>query len=298
MLPEALFDSYKQYKADTHKIVQWLATTATKCGYSPPPSSAEAEQQGKSTKLKGRARKLAREAAAAGSNTPLRQDAEDTVKTQIVPLSQFLPMAEAIAKAATPARISTGLTKLFKRCIESRTGVTDWYQANLTDDDSDHEDGESGHGHFIGVLQHALQVLIPVHKLQELDKQNFKLARTGDAAEGKDKEVLTVTNAFGKLQIEDVDEAALEAMPSATVIPDGSKKPIQYEVEDDGSEWIFGVQEKLRCDIDGLNGLKEGKNYLSTRSQYVCWQTKKDVCSLRHLRHPQPLCALSVGRYS
>ena len=71
MLPDFLFSTYKQYKTDTDKIATWLAETAKKCGYKSAsngvsgPGSDDAAQTSKQPKLKGRARKLARDAAAA-----------------------------------------------------------------------------------------------------------------------------------------------------------------------------------------------------------------------------------------
>ena len=75
MLPEPIFNTYTQYKSDTLRIATWLASTAARCGYTTPSDDAvnaltrngAANEDGvevKPQKLKGRARKLAKEAAA------------------------------------------------------------------------------------------------------------------------------------------------------------------------------------------------------------------------------------------
>src|SRR5271155_3659171 len=100
MLPDFLFSTYKQYKADTDKITTWLAETAKKCGYKSPfsdpkaPGESVADQRGKPPKLKGRARKLARDAAAAAEKkTPASSaaDANEIAKETkyTVPVREF-----------------------------------------------------------------------------------------------------------------------------------------------------------------------------------------------------------------
>lgn len=58
-LPPDLFTTFKQYKLDTEHIAEWLASTAEKCGF------VRSQAIEKAPKLKGRARKLARDAAKA-----------------------------------------------------------------------------------------------------------------------------------------------------------------------------------------------------------------------------------------
>ena len=243
MLPEALFDTYKQYKSDTRKIIQWLASTAARCGYTQPDQSAPAAEPAKPTKLKGRARKLARDAAAAGmaakrnGSAVVSERKVEGVQIHVVELKEFVPMVEAIAKSSERTRISTGLIKLFKRCIIKRTGVAQWFQ------DEHANDGESGgHVHFVEVLRKALQVLVPMHELQEMDKKKFKLSTLENASTANGTTVSSVTNAFGKLEIEETDEVALETMPDAMPVSTGeTKQPVNYEVEVDTDDWFYAL---------------------------------------------------------
>jgi hypothetical protein len=73
MRPEFLTSSYLQYKSDTDAVASWLATTAKKCGYPQDlvtSSNPEDKQQRSSQRLKGKARKMARDAAAQGNSKP------------------------------------------------------------------------------------------------------------------------------------------------------------------------------------------------------------------------------------
>ena len=83
-----------------------------KRGYSQPVKSAPAAEPAKPTKLKGRARKLARDAASAetaakrnGFVSLSKRKVED-VKTNLVELKEFVPMAEAMAKSSQTTRIT------------------------------------------------------------------------------------------------------------------------------------------------------------------------------------------------
>lgn len=84
MLPEVLEGSYRRYKEDTNVFMTWLSQTAKACGYKPvaklqnttasatPAAAAAANKNDapkKSGRLKGKERKLAREAAAKQQNS-------------------------------------------------------------------------------------------------------------------------------------------------------------------------------------------------------------------------------------
>jgi hypothetical protein len=69
MSPCIFYSTYRKCKDDTNNITSWLATTAKRCGYQPDLLLAEAATSGQQTapKLKGRARKLAGDAAKKGT---------------------------------------------------------------------------------------------------------------------------------------------------------------------------------------------------------------------------------------
>lgn len=59
MLPSSLFSSYEQYKIDSDFVANWLATTATRCGYKGLDNTTSVPAT--TGRLKGKARKHARE---------------------------------------------------------------------------------------------------------------------------------------------------------------------------------------------------------------------------------------------
>lgn len=65
MLPDFLRSSYKEYKINSDAVANWLAQTACDHGYTLTELVTDGGPAQKAPKLKGRARKLAREAAAA-----------------------------------------------------------------------------------------------------------------------------------------------------------------------------------------------------------------------------------------
>jgi hypothetical protein len=80
MSPSFFHTSYKQYKDDTNHIASWLATTAKRCGHPSDLLTSTAAKNDAQTapKLKGRARKLARDAAkAAPSKQPAFQSKDE-----------------------------------------------------------------------------------------------------------------------------------------------------------------------------------------------------------------------------
>ena len=232
--------------------------------------------------MESRIRNLAK-GAATNPNTPTKDAAVAPAefRPEVVSLSQFVPMAESIAKSESTVRISTGMIKLFRRCIQARSDTGKWYQAN-----GDDEDDEGGHSHFISVLQQALQVLIPAHDLQELEKKQFNLAKMGQ--NNADVHTITITNAFGKLEIDDIDEEALNAMPDAVIEAGTTRKTPQYEAEDDGSEWLYA----LHCLWDDVHDLLQQvkdmwKEYLDGRLALttVCVATNTAVDLVRRIEH-------------
>lgn len=95
MLPKSLYSSYEQYKSDFDYIANWLATTARRCGYvdrEAPPAAAT-----KSTRLKGKARKFARESGSVSSASNSVQGPRYPVK-----IKDFIPLAESIANSTSP----------------------------------------------------------------------------------------------------------------------------------------------------------------------------------------------------
>ncbi|KPI43928.1 uncharacterized protein AB675_6186 [Cyphellophora attinorum] len=204
MLPP-IVSSYQQYKHDTAKIATWLFQKSSDCGF-----------------VRSKA---------------MRRKASKSSKYEIA-LKEFVPMAEAIAKSADKfgVKITTGMIKTFKRCIRARSGINEWFIA----EDSENDVSNEGHKHCVAVLQEALEVLVPLQKLQEIDESGYKLAKLRSNSE-EDTATLQVKNAFGSLMVEELDEAILAAVADATPEP-SAKGAVECSLEDNGEDWFFAVQ--------------------------------------------------------
>ena len=230
MLPAALIDTYQQYKQDTQKTLRWLVESAQKCGYHAPESLNGAD---KAPRLKGRARKVAKEAASS--------DTAPKAAKRVVRVQALVPMVKAIASSEKPCRISTGLIKLFRRCLRARTSTNEWYRENVAD-----VAGDDNHEHFINVLQETLETLIPAHELQQLEERDFKLREQPRDVVSQERSaepvIISVTNSFGHLEIEELDDAAVEALPDAPRAATVKASPeTEYEVDGDDGEFSWEI---------------------------------------------------------
>lgn len=252
MLPDFLFSTYKQYKADTDKIATWLAETAKNCGYklASADNASQGEtsgQNGKTPKLKGRARKLARDAAVTQKKTapcPLDHDVREQKYT--VPIKDFVPMAEQIARSDDPSlKIPAGFIKLMKRCIKTRKGTTDWFEEKVDLKDKDNNDR---HSYFADVLHKTLQTLVSRLELETLDQVAEMKQRPLSTGIPVGDRSTALVNAFSLLQVddtEDFDQATAHVASESSTSPAFLTPRVRYEVEqpdeDDGEEWFFAL---------------------------------------------------------
>ncbi|KAK4496191.1 hypothetical protein PRZ48_012171 [Zasmidium cellare] len=153
MFPESLHSSYQQYKRETDFVANWLATTARRCGYvDPQPSSTSAP---KGTRLKGKARKLAREACSKPAATNNAKQPQYLVKVK-----DYVPLAQFIAKSAQPrVQVPATFARRLKRAIDQRKFLGQFYTTEAAA--SGNTDSRDGHGHFISVLEQVTEILRP-----------------------------------------------------------------------------------------------------------------------------------------
>ena len=254
MLPDFLFSTYKQYKTDTDKITTWLAETAKKCGYKSPSSDPKApgenvaDRNGKPPKLKGRARKLARDAAAAEKVTPASSAADTNEKAKetkyTVPVREFEVMAGHIAKSQDASlKIPRGFINLMKRCIKTRRGTSDWFQENVPVTAVEELDSTDRHLHFADVLQRTLQALLPVEELRKGDGKQSTDLSGAEPAKGD------LANAFSLLKVDEAEDEDFDPLTTPVPAESGEKKAsapqkVRYVVDtedDDGEEWFFAL---------------------------------------------------------
>src|SRR5437762_3512711 len=104
MFLDFLTSSYLQYKADTNILASWLAATAKKCGYASDLLQREnASQKQSSQRLKGRARKQARETAQnSQEDTKPTPSQSAAAPTYTIAIRDFISLAEYIASFTRP----------------------------------------------------------------------------------------------------------------------------------------------------------------------------------------------------
>lgn len=149
MPPEGLNSRYKRYKADSQAVASWLVTTAEKCGYQLPPSE-KTKTSTKSPRLKGKARKMARERENAAPERPSYP--------YLLNMDAFIPLALRIANCRKP-RILVPATFAYhlQHAIAERKRFQKYYE-NTEEADSIAK-ASDGHGHFISVLQSVRDIL-------------------------------------------------------------------------------------------------------------------------------------------
>lgn len=125
MLPGFLFDSYNQYKADSEAVATWLANTARHHGYPEDllgGSGASQQSQQKTPRLKGKARKLAREVAqkrSPNSSIAGQKSADGKAPKYLIALKDFISLAEWIA-AKTGVEVPATFLKVLDRAVAVR----------------------------------------------------------------------------------------------------------------------------------------------------------------------------------
>lgn len=176
MAPQQTVSAYQRYKEDTTLFMTWLSNAAESCGWRPskaarpasatptssvqPPAPAAAEA--KSTRLKGKARKAAKEAKGSGNTA---QDgaavppAQSSVRYYSLTTRQLLDQVELIAQAKTNGRnqlrMPGYIRKALQSSIDSRSRFCDWFDrlGNGT------AESNETHRHFVQVLRQALDIL-------------------------------------------------------------------------------------------------------------------------------------------
>ena len=233
MLPEVLAGSYSRYKEDTTVFTTWLSKAAMACGYQAPKVMCQnktatkiKENQGSAGRLKGKARKEAKDAAGASKGSPTDVEPPSSVTKYEITTQELLKQADAIAASKKAGfEIPQNIVRVVQRAIDARKRCAAWFQKTGVH----HEDGSTArHLHFIGVLEKALNALRPPGSVEPSPP---KPKDTLVTLEESNQEL---ANRFGALDFEDLDEA-LNVSASDVVI--AKEKPAKgrgidlYELE-------------------------------------------------------------------
>ena len=167
MLPDVLASSYRRYKEDTNVFTTWLSQAAQACGWKSPtkPQATPAEMPTintpKAPKLKGRERKLARDAAKAGNQSS--NSVEKDPEAKALPTMRYtistgdLLRQTAVVSGWTKDRIRMppNVQRTLERAISARKRCAAWFQRT----DSRNKFSNNSHRYFIDVLQKAAETL-------------------------------------------------------------------------------------------------------------------------------------------
>lgn len=246
MLPSFLTSGYLRYKADTDAVASWLAITAKNHGCmiesmksNPEPDISSRPQPSK--RLKGKARKLAREAAA--NKSPLiAQTSGLPLSNQKIPrytitIKDFVTLADAIAAATNPpVKVPVGFMATLDRAIFARRHHSEQVAVSLSQK-AKSQVSTDRHGHFIGILEYVRDVLRP---LMPIEQGVDSLAEAITEVPGG--VMKNLTNKFDVLQVQEPSEEFLQA-PDISPTSRIEKKPeVNYEAErfQDIEEAYFG----------------------------------------------------------
>lgn len=228
MFLQSLTSSYLEYKADTNSVAQWLASTAIKYGYPKDlllGTNQQQQVQQPSRRLKGKARKLAREATAEKpQNSAAPANEQQNIPRHIIAIKEFTTLAEYIAgRTNPPVRVPGTFISAIDRAISVRRshGLE---AAALQPDTPETRDSNESHGFFIGVLQRVRDVLRP----RMLTEQTGVQVSTEDQLT---EDAQRLANKFEGLEVEEPSETFLQA-PDVTVPKKEIEKPDAiYEAE-------------------------------------------------------------------
>ncbi|RDW79076.1 uncharacterized protein DSM5745_05928 [Aspergillus mulundensis] len=223
---EFFTSSYTQYKADTDAVATWLVATAKKCGFpvetlrgATTPATPAAPQ---SKRLKGKARKLAKETGAKPESS-----ANPVVAKHTLAVKDFVSLADYIAASTSPRiRVPEGFAAVLNRAIavRRRHGLrfSDGLGLGVQDQESDER-----HNYFIGILEHVQQALRP---LMPSTQVNDPLTRRADD-DSVGGRVDNLANRFDGLDVQEPSEAFLRA-PDVTISTFKDDTPdVDYEAE-------------------------------------------------------------------
>ncbi|TVY35480.1 hypothetical protein LSUB1_G004598 [Lachnellula subtilissima] len=218
MASQFVSGTYQSYKAGTGKVLYWLYENAQKCGYgveqtedseegegeaqAKPPKKAKPKpksKKGKGSKAKGSGKAKSKNTSASTGGSP-----------KYVTVNELSALAEAIALSELKVKVPLWVTTMIEQVISGRKKSARWFSRQAGDTtNSDFEESNIGHQHFIEVLENVLSILI------DLQEPTAKPATKKDGLDENDP-LEQVINIFDALEIEpDTEHTMTEPTPSA-----------------------------------------------------------------------------------
>lgn len=233
MLPTILSTKYGRYKTNQDDLATFLAVTGSLCGASSTLTrpANESSANAKSTRPKGKDRKLAKQRAV-GSTI----DESTRQRAPKLALSSYIPLAEIIAKSrSVHGRVPKWIITIIDKIISDREDC--FRHINGEDVITFLAKGQQdGHIHPINVLGSVRSILVPKYNEQVATAQNMAAPRTPS------KKVLgeisgnatarSTANMFAELRLK-----TPESSPSSIGDANGSSPAIETEDMEKADAW-------------------------------------------------------------
>ena len=183
-------------------IADILLSNAEACGYRAPeshiypaPSSSVPPPTVPPGRLKGKARKEAKMAAAAAAQTSPISQKKPAIK---LPTTQIIVQATVVVGCTKPkVTMPISIQTVLQRAIDTRKRCTDWFQSTVCEGGSNIQESNAKHEYFIQVLQRARDILEPCF-------QRPKVKEGSDIPQ--DDPVAGMSNRFEVLEVEDIED--------------------------------------------------------------------------------------------
>lgn len=208
----SLVNRYRQYKAGTTRVVDWLAQTARK--------SRDVTNILPSLRLANRAAKQAK-------NKTTIAEAETKIK---VTTSQMLSLAQVIVDAALP--VPEEILGILRVVIQARRESALWYESLRNEKSSCAKEKIDSHQYFIEVLQEVMWKLEKSQNFTQSTKPKKK------HAPAKSNNLDDLANMFAML---DIEEPCSDAPGSNLTLERKQVPRVKFEWEADAASINFSI---------------------------------------------------------
>ncbi|KAL7927209.1 hypothetical protein ACQKWADRAFT_101012 [Trichoderma austrokoningii] len=164
---------YQQYKADTDLVAEWLAVTAKTHGYAATATSSTANPPAAvGGRLKGKARKLAKNQASNQPKKPTTTDDNGNQPTYLIKIKEFEPLAQFVSKV-NDVKVPSYFSIALERVIQVRKSFSSHLSSSGVEVNAASNDR---HSFFVGVLEKVRDHLKPL-----MGAVSFSVDATTDA---------------------------------------------------------------------------------------------------------------------
>ena len=241
MLPNFFRSTYQTYKEDTDLIAKWLAIKAKQCGYPadllspqdpPNPPNPTSQSAGPSQRLKGAARKKAKNAIKQDATPSKSPDSPVDVPKYTIKVKDFTTLAECIARFTKPSvEVPVGLVKVLNRAIELRQQHNS-RSRDQTESKPSMEESNESHAYFLGILERTREILKPRMPSEMIQDYLSQPLSGGSGQESSDTKIDGQTNnLFDNLDIQEPSQAFLDAPNVERATNTKSIREPKYEAE-------------------------------------------------------------------